>query len=359
MNITPFFSIMMPTYNHQQYIGQAIESALNQTMENFELIICNDGSTDNTEDIIHQFKDQRIKYINKKNAGVTSALNACLMKSKGKYICWLSSDDIYDKNKLQAHFNYHSEISNTDLSIAPFGQIYDNKLIKKQQKKPNNSSALIEFLNGSFINGLSLCIHKDIYMKTGLFDERYKYSCDTAKWFQLLKTIPPIYLEGEPLSFSRKNTSSIEHATFYGHLDGLKMFLHQLFKHGFSAFIPNYASHDSDLFLSITVSLTSELNYFLRYGIVEIIWSFYSEYLNNNNLRSNYFEFLNKFEANMGENNEIINSQIYVTFKKYLVDHKSIGFNTSCPADIFLFIANNAPNEATKKLAIKYMQQDF
>ena len=73
MKNDPCISIMMPSYNHSKYIGQAIESALEQTMENFELIVCNDGSTDSTEDIIHQFKDQRIKYIKKDNAGVTSA----------------------------------------------------------------------------------------------------------------------------------------------------------------------------------------------------------------------------------------------------------------------------------------------
>ena len=63
--MNPYFSIMMPTYNHHEYIGQAIESALSQSMESFELIICNDGSTDNTEHIILQFKDKRIKYIKK------------------------------------------------------------------------------------------------------------------------------------------------------------------------------------------------------------------------------------------------------------------------------------------------------
>ena len=357
--MNPYFSIMMPTYNHHEYIGQAIESALSQSMESFELIICNDGSTDNTEHIILQFKDKRIKYIKKDNAGVTSALNACLMESTGKLICWLSSDDLYDKNKLQTHFDYHSKPNSSPLSIAPFGQIHENRLIKKIQKKPANSSVLMEFTNGSFINGLSLCVHRDVYMKTGLFDERYKYSCDTAKWFQLFKSIPPNYLEGESLSFSRKGTSSIEHASFYGHLDGLKMFLHQLFNHGFSAFVPSYASLDHDLFSKITASVTSEINYFIRYGIAEVIWSFFSEYLNNNNLRSIYFNFLNEFEARLEENGKIINSQIYLSFKQYLADQKTININTSCPADIFLFIAHNAPDEATRKLAIKYIQKDF
>ena len=118
MNNTPFFSIIMPLYNHEKFVGAAISSALNQNFENFELVICNDGSTDKSEDIVLGFNDKRIKYFKKNNGGAASALNACLLDTKGQYICWLSSDDIFHENKLSEHYLHHLNI----LSIESFVQ---------------------------------------------------------------------------------------------------------------------------------------------------------------------------------------------------------------------------------------------
>lgn len=69
----PFFSIIMPLYNHSAYVGEAIESVLNQSLGDFELVVCNDGSTDTSLEVVQSFKDDRIKVINKPNGGTVSA----------------------------------------------------------------------------------------------------------------------------------------------------------------------------------------------------------------------------------------------------------------------------------------------
>ncbi len=93
--IRDMISVVMPTYNDAKYISKSINDILNQTYENFELIIVNDGSTDNTSEILQQFKnkDKRIKVFEKENGGTGSALNFGFEKAKGEFGTWVSSDD--------------------------------------------------------------------------------------------------------------------------------------------------------------------------------------------------------------------------------------------------------------------------
>ena len=95
----------MPTYNQANYLVASIQSILSQSYENWELIIINDGSTDNTQDIIETFNDQRIKYLIKENGGTASALNLGLEEIQD-FVCWLSSDDFYLEDKLQTDLDY-------------------------------------------------------------------------------------------------------------------------------------------------------------------------------------------------------------------------------------------------------------
>ena len=92
-------SIIIPVYNGEKYIAQSIESALNQTYKNIEVIVVNDGSSDNTEKIVLEYGD-KIKYIRKENGGVASALNVGIKNMTGDFFSWLSHDDLYYPNKI-------------------------------------------------------------------------------------------------------------------------------------------------------------------------------------------------------------------------------------------------------------------
>ena len=100
----PTVSIIIPTYNRAHLIDRSIQSVLNQTYQDFELIVVDDGSTDNTEDIIRQFqeKDKRIKYIkHDKNKGGSAARNTGIKNSRGEYIAFQDSDDEWFPEKLE------------------------------------------------------------------------------------------------------------------------------------------------------------------------------------------------------------------------------------------------------------------
>lgn len=109
---SPKVSVIMPAYNSAQYIAEAIESILNQTFTDFEFIIINDGSTDDTAKIIKEYanKDHRIKFINhKKNKGFIGCLNECLDIASGEYIAKMDSDDISLPQRLEKQVKYLAE----------------------------------------------------------------------------------------------------------------------------------------------------------------------------------------------------------------------------------------------------------
>ena len=95
-------SVIITTYNRAHLVGKAIKSVLNQTFQDFELIVVDDGSTDNTEEVINSFNDTRIRYIRHKiNKGGNAARNTGLRNSKGEYIAFLDSDDEWLPEKLE------------------------------------------------------------------------------------------------------------------------------------------------------------------------------------------------------------------------------------------------------------------
>jgi len=111
-------SIIMPVWNEEKYLSKAIDSVLNQTFNDWELIIVNDASTDNTQKVAeeHTKKDKRITLItHKKNKKKSGSLNTGLKTAKGKYICFLDGDDMYLKNKLKFQVNYMEKHPKIDM----------------------------------------------------------------------------------------------------------------------------------------------------------------------------------------------------------------------------------------------------
>lgn len=97
----PLVSVVIPAYNHERFVGAAIESVLGQTCTDFELIIVNDGSTDRTEDVIHSYDDARIKYFFQENQDAYNTINRGISLAQGKYVSILNSDDVYTDERLE------------------------------------------------------------------------------------------------------------------------------------------------------------------------------------------------------------------------------------------------------------------
>ena len=124
MSFDPKVSIIIPVYNGSNYLREAIDSALAQTYKNIEVIVVNDGSDDGgkTESIAKSYRN-KIRYIYKKNAGVSTALNAGILAAEGEYISWLSHDDVYIPNKLEVQINYLRNENNPVILYSDYYRI--------------------------------------------------------------------------------------------------------------------------------------------------------------------------------------------------------------------------------------------
>ena len=268
--MSPVFTIIMPLYNHAAYVGQAVESALLQTFGDFELVVCNDGSTDTSLQILDGYSDKRIRVIDKPNGGTVSALNACLLNAHGRYICWLSSDDLFASDKLKLHHAHHRVKPESALSFAPFGYLRDGRMVPDVQVCPEARARLAQFLEGNYVNGLSVCANRALYARYGLFDSRFRYAHDVERWFQFLARHEAAYLEGPPQSYSRLLTGHVADAEILGELDVLKLLYTQLDVGGLKALLPASLRADpldADVLLMLLMRLFSPSNLLLRYQL--------------------------------------------------------------------------------------------
>ena len=127
MKKNPKVSIIIPVYNGKNYMKEAIDSALAQTYQNIEIIVVNDGSTDNgaTRKIAESYGN-KIKYFEKENGGVSTALNLAIEKMSGDYFSWLSHDDRYYKNKIESQIEYLKKYDENTIIYTDYDLMDEN-----------------------------------------------------------------------------------------------------------------------------------------------------------------------------------------------------------------------------------------
>lgn len=127
----PDISIIVPIYNAEKYLNKCIESLINQTKKELEFILVNDGSTDNSEEIIKSYKDKRIKYFKNENQGIGKTRNFGIEKATGKYIMFVDSDDYIDKNMAKLMFD--KAFSNSlDMVVCDYYKVINNENIEEK-----------------------------------------------------------------------------------------------------------------------------------------------------------------------------------------------------------------------------------
>lgn len=190
--INPKVSVLMPVYNAELFIKEAIESVLKQTYTDWELIIADDGSTDTSIEIAESFADQRIRIErDKENRGIVFARNRVLTLARGEYIAWLDADDISLPDRLQTQVNFLDAKADIGL-VGTWIELIDQSGTRtgvawKNRTKPENISAALLFGN-QFTNS-SVMIRKSV-----LPSDPYRYECATSEaedydlWIRLAQT---------------------------------------------------------------------------------------------------------------------------------------------------------------------------
>jgi len=175
-----FFSIIIPTYNRAHIIRNAIEAVMFQTFTDFELIISDDGSTDNTEEIISPFlSDSRIKYFKQMNKGVCAARNFGANHASGKYLIFLDSDDTINENWLS---DFHS------IAEKDFDMVFCSMIVFSPNGIEKKISCLKPYKKSNekgIFNAGTWAMKRDLFFNIGQYDEQMKYGENTELKFRL------------------------------------------------------------------------------------------------------------------------------------------------------------------------------
>jgi len=205
----PKVSILIPTYNYAHYIGEAIESALSQTYRDFELIIIDDQSKDNTDEIVEKYlSDPRVKYIkNNKNLGLAANFNEALKYANGEYIKYLLADDVFHPALLEKMVPIMEKYPNVTLVTSKrdmFGsksKSSDLPLLHLQDGKTVIYASLKEKA-GNWIGEPTTVMFRKSALHIGNFNTSYTCLVDWEMWLRLL-AIGDCYIIPETLSYFR------------------------------------------------------------------------------------------------------------------------------------------------------------
>lgn len=191
----PKVSIIIPVYNGSNFLKDAIDSALNQTYHNIEVIVINDGSNDGgaTRQIAESY-NKKIVYFEKENGGVASALNLGIEKMTGDYFSWLSHDDIYLPNKILREVEALSSLVNKKTIIGCNVDIVNfEKVLIQHNHIPDEAkrsvTGYLAFDQKIGLNGCSLLIHKSLFQKFGNFNSELRVTQDYDMWYRLAKNV--------------------------------------------------------------------------------------------------------------------------------------------------------------------------
>jgi predicted O-linked N-acetylglucosamine transferase (SPINDLY family)/glycosyltransferase involved in cell wall biosynthesis/predicted SAM-dependent methyltransferase len=193
---TPLITVVLVTYNHENYIAEAIQSILSQTLGDFELIIVNDGSTDRTEAIIGTFSDPRIVYLGQENQGLSAAINTGVLKARGQYIAFMSGDDVCFPSRLEQQYEFSRMnpgkivFSWVDIINEQGTIITDDHGMSRVFNVRNKTRAEILrhfFFDGNYFNAVTAFADKETVLETGLFNVASIQLQDFEYWLRLVK----------------------------------------------------------------------------------------------------------------------------------------------------------------------------
>ncbi|MBZ2167692.1 glycosyltransferase family 2 protein [Marinobacter sp. F4216] len=186
----PLVSVVMSVYNGEEFLRYSIESIINQSFEDFEFIIVNDGSSDRSGEIIESYRDSRILYIkNESNKGLIESLNKGIGFSRGKYIARQDADDIALKNRLQKQVGYLE--NNADVWVLGCGlEMIDGegKFISNWIHPTGCNVVRWNLLFNNCVAHSSSVFRRDVVEKIGVYDKQYRYAEDYELWSRVSRS---------------------------------------------------------------------------------------------------------------------------------------------------------------------------
>jgi glycosyltransferase involved in cell wall biosynthesis len=221
-----FFSVIIPTFNRSSLLKRAVQSVINQSFTNWECIIIDDGSIDDTSEVVKSINDARVKYFYQQNAERSAARNNGISKASGQFICFLDSDDYYLPNHLSVLFD---EITKSGNQMAMFvTDIIRNEngteiFIEHEPLKKHSNMVCYFLMATESVIPARVAIHREILYKYK-FDTNFKDVEDIILWIQIA-TAYPVFLIPVPTAvyyLHENNSTNEKNNPFKNQLKGLK-----------------------------------------------------------------------------------------------------------------------------------------
>jgi glycosyltransferase involved in cell wall biosynthesis len=190
MNSAPYFSVVIPAYNRAQFIGKSIESVLNQRFTDFEIIVVNDGSSDNLSDVVNQYGTQRIRYFQTANQERGAARNFGVKQSMGHFITFLDSDDYLKPEHLKTAYEYVLKNQGAKVFTLGYDVIApDGRIIYPWKALPNPCNK--KLMEGNFLSCLGVFVERAVILENPFNENRaLAGSEDYELWIRLAARYP-------------------------------------------------------------------------------------------------------------------------------------------------------------------------
>jgi len=187
----PRVSVVIPAFNYAHFLPKAIQSVLQQTFCDFELIIVDDGSTDATAEVVKAYlKDERVRYIYQENRGLSAARNTGIRQARGEYIALLDADDLWLPEKLERQLQVFEREGSGVALVYCFIEYVDEygKVLESVKEPPVENPTLGDLLYANWIlgSGSSVLIKKEAFDRVGFFDEELRSLEDMNMWLRIL-----------------------------------------------------------------------------------------------------------------------------------------------------------------------------
>lgn len=208
----PTTSVIIPTYNSARFLPGAIDSVLEQTYKDFEIIVVDDGSTDNTQDVVAPYLD-RITFLKVENGGPSKARNRAIRESSGEYVAFLDADDIWYPEKLERQMiifsgNQHCSLVHADASYKRTYNLKEDRTWLGNKKYVKTGWVFSELLTECFIMLSSVIVKRDCLERAGLFNENLKWWEGYDLWIRIAFE-NQIGMVNAPLYFRRIHESNL------------------------------------------------------------------------------------------------------------------------------------------------------
>jgi glycosyltransferase involved in cell wall biosynthesis len=216
-------SVIIPTYNSVKYVIAATESVLAQTFKDFEIIVVDDGSTDETESVLSLYQN-KIRYIRQPNNGVAVARNRGIAESRGKYVAFLDADDTWLPNKLERQMNAMRQQTQYQACYSAFTVVDSDLNPLGISRSRRHGKALEDLLTcGNIIGSICtvICV-RSLFEKVGAFDPALSQCADWDMWVRLAAQTEFLYLDEPLVTYRQHGTNMSRDASLLEH-DSLRV----------------------------------------------------------------------------------------------------------------------------------------